>query len=593
MAPDTCCCSAAALRRRLPVLAWLRDYSLQWLRLDFIAGLSVGLTVIPQALAYAEVAGLPPQYGLYSAFMGCFVYFFLGTSRDVTLGPTAIMSLLVSFYTFREPAYAVLLAFLSGCIQLAMGLLHLGFLLDFISCPVIKGFTSAASITIGFGQIKNLLGLQKIPRQFFLQVYHTFLHIGETRVGDAVLGLASMLLLLVLKCMREHMPPPHPEMPFAVKFSRGLVWTVTTARNALVVSSAALIAYAFEVTGSHPFVLTGEIAEGLPPVRIPPFSVTTDNKTISFSEMVQDMGAGLAVVPLMGLLESIAVAKSFASQNNYRIDANQELLAIGLTNVLGSLVSSYPVTGSFGRTAVNAQTGVCTPAGGLVTGVLVLLSLDYLTSLFSYIPKSALAAVIITAVAPLFDVKIFRSLWRVQRLDLLPLCVTFLLSFWEIQYGILAGSLVSLLILLYSVARPKTQVSEGQIFVLQPASGLHFPAIDALRETITNRALEASPPRSAVLECTHISSIDYTVIAGLGELLEDFQKKGVALAFVGLQVPVLRTLLAADLKGFRYFTTLEEAEKFLQQELGTEPNSIHEGAVPEHRSSLLKSPSGP
>ncbi|XP_076791476.1 sodium-independent sulfate anion transporter isoform X3 [Arvicanthis niloticus] len=565
MAPGTRCCSGAVLRRRLPVLAWLPDYSLQWLRLDFIAGLSVGLTVIPQALAYAEVAGLPPQYGLYSAFMGCFVYFFLGTSRDVTLGPTAIMSLLVSFYTFREPAYAVLLAFLSGCLQLAMGLLHLGFLLDFISFPVIKGFTSAASITIGFGQIKNLLGLQNIPRQFFLQVYHTFLHIGETRVGDAILGLACMALLLVLKLMREHTPPPHPEMPLGVKFSRGLVWTVTT----------------------------GKIAEGLPPVRIPPFSVTTDNKTISFSEMVQDMGAGLAVVPLMGLLESIAVAKSFASQNNYHIDANQELLAIGLTNVLGSLISAYPVTGSFGRTAVNAQTGVCTPAGGLVTGVLVLLSLDYLTSLFYYIPKSALAAVIVTAMAPLFDVKIFRRLWRVQRLDLLPLCVTFLLSFWEIQYGILAGTLVSLLILLHSIARPKTQVSEGQILVVQLASGLHFPAIDALREAITKRALEASPPRCAVLECTHVSSIDYTVTVGLGELLEDFQKKGVTLAFVGLQVPVLRTLLAADLKGFRYFTTLEEAEKFLLQEPETQPYTIHEDAAPEHRSSLLKSPSGP
>lgn len=593
MAPDTHCCSRADLRRRLPVLAWLPNYSLRWLRMDVIAGLSVGLTVIPQALAYAEVAGLPPQYGLYSAFMGCFVYFVLGTSRDVTLGPTAIMSLLVSYYTFREPAYAVLLAFLSGCIQLAMGLLHLGFLLDFISCPVIKGFTSAASITIGFGQVKNLLGLQNIPRQFFLQVYHTFLHIGETRVGDAILGLVCMVLLLVLKLIREHIPPPHPEMPLGVKFSRGLVWTVTTARNALVVSFAALIAYAFEVTGSHPFILTGKIAQGLPPVRMPPFSVTTDNKTISFSEMVQDMGVGLAVVPLMGLLETIAVAKSFASQNNYRIDANQELLAIGLTNVLGSLVSSYPVTGSFGRTAVNAQTGVCTPAGGLVTGVLVLLSLDYLTLLFYYIPKSALAAVIIMAVAPLFDVKIFRRLWLVQRLDLLPLCVTFLLSFWEIQYGILAGTLVSLLILLHSVARPKTQVSEGQILVLQPASGLHFPAVDALREAMTKRALEASPPRSTVLECTHVSNIDYTVILGLGELLEDFQKKGVTLAFVGLQVPVLRTLLAADLKGFQYFTTLEEAEKSLQQEPGTQPYSIREDTAPEHRSSLLKSPSGP
>lgn len=595
MAPDTCCCSRRALQRRLPFLAWLPVYSLQWLPMDFIAGLSVGLTVIPQALAYAEVAGLPPQYGLYSAFTGCFVYFFLGTSRDVTLGPTAIMSLLVSFYTLHEPAYAVLLAFLSGCIQLAMGFLHLGFLLDFISCPVIKGFTSAATITIGFGQIKNLLGLQRIPRQFFLQVYHTFLHISETRVGDAVLGLACMVLLLALKLMREGVPPPDPETPLCVKLSRGLVWTVTTARNALVVSFAALIAYSFEVTGHHPFVLTGKIAEGLPPVRAPPFSVTTDNKTISFSEMVQNMGTGLAVVPLVGLLESIAVAKSFASQNNYRIDANQELLAIGLTNVLGSLVSSYPVTGSFGRTAVNAQTGVCTPAGGLVTGVLVLLSLNYLTSLFYYIPKSALAAVIIMAVAPLFDAKIFRTLWRVKRLDLLPLSVTFLLCFWEVQYGILAGTLVSLLILLHFVARPKTQVSEGRILVLQPASGLHFPAIDALREAIMNRALEAPLPRCAVLECTHVSCIDYTVVVGLSELLEDFQKRGVTLAFVGLQVPVLRTLLAADLKGLQYFTTLEEAEKCLQQEPGPQPHADLEDSVQSPGSpcsSLSRAPEG-
>uniref|UniRef100_A0A8D2JMB3 Sodium-independent sulfate anion transporter n=1 Tax=Sciurus vulgaris TaxID=55149 RepID=A0A8D2JMB3_SCIVU len=588
MAPDTCCCSAVALQRRLPILAWLPDYSLQWLKMDFIAGLSVGLTVIPQALAYAEVAGLPPQFGLYSAFMGCFVYFFLGTSRDVTLGPTAIMSLLVSFYTFHEPAYAVLLAFLSGCIQLAMGFLRLGFLLDFISCPVIKGFTSAATVTIGFGQIKNLLGLQNTPRQFFLQVYHTFLSIGETRVGDAVLGLVCMVLLLVLKLMRDHVPPVHPEMPPGVRLSHGLVWTATTARNALVVSFAALVAYSFEVTGYQPFILTGETAEGLPPVRTPPFSLTTANGTISFTEMVQDMGAGLAVVPLVGLLESIAVAKAFASQNNYRVDANQELLAIGLTNVLGSLVSAYPVTGSFGRTAVNAQSGVCTPAGGLVTGALVLLSLDYLTSLFYYIPKAALAAVIIMAVAPLFDTKIFGTLWRVKRLDLLPLGVTFLLCFWEIQYGILAGTLVSLLILLHAVARPKTQVSEGLVLVLQPASGLHFPAIETLREAVLKRALEGPPRRCVVLECTHVSCIDYTVVLGLGDLLEELHRQGAALVFVGLQVPVLRALLAADLKGFQHFSTLEEAEKYLQQDPGTQPYDSCDDPAPEHKIALLK-----
>ncbi|XP_059764695.1 sodium-independent sulfate anion transporter isoform X5 [Balaenoptera ricei] len=504
-APMSCCWSTATMQKRLPFLAWLPDYTWHALKMDFIAGISVGLTVIPQALAYAEVAGLPPQYGLYSAFMGCFVYFFLGTSRDVTLGPTAIMSLLVSFYTFHEPAYAVLLAFLSGCIQLGMGFLRLGFLLDFISCPVIKGFTSAAAIIIGFGQIKNLLGLQHISRQFFLQVYYTFHNIGETRVGDAVLGLVCMVLLLVLKLMRDHVPPVHPEMPTGVRLSHGLVWTATT-----------------------------------------------------------------------------------ASQNNYRIDANQELLAIGLTNILGSLFSSYPVTGSFGRTAVNAQSGVCSPAGGLMTGALVLLSLDYLTSLFYYIPKSALAAVIIMAVVPLFDTKIVGTLWRVKRLDLLPLCVTFLLCFWEVQYGILAGTLVSMLILLHSVARPKIQVSEGPMLVLQPASGLHFPAIETLREALLSRALETSPPRSAALDCTHICNIDYTVVLGLGELLEDFHKRGATLALIGLQVPVLRVLLSADLKGVLYFCTLEEAEKYLKQEPGTQPYNGSEDSVPEHKIALLK-----
>ncbi|XP_004639565.2 sodium-independent sulfate anion transporter isoform X1 [Octodon degus] len=588
MALRTYCCSVSAWQRRLPFLAWLPQYSLQWLKMDFIAGLSVGLTVIPQALAYAEVAGLPPQYGLYSAFMGCFVYFFLGTSRDVTLGPTAIMSLLVSFYTFHEPAYAVLLAFLSGCIQLTMGFLHLGFVLDFVSCPVIKGFTSAAAVTIGFGQIKNLLGLRNIPSQFFLQVYRTFRSITETRVGDAILGLVCMVLLLVLKLMRDHMPPVRPEMALGVRLSCGLVWTAATARNALVVSFAALVAYSFEVTGHRPFILTGEISKGLPPARVPPFSVSTANGTASFTEMVQDMGAGLAVVPLIGLLESIAVAKAFASQNDYRVDANQELLAIGLTNTLGSFISSYPITGSFGRTAVNAQSGVCTPAGGLVTGVLVLLSLDYLTSLFYYIPKAALAAVIIMAVAPLFDTKIFGTLWRVKRLDLLPLCVTFLLCFWEVQYGILAGTLVSMLLLLHSVARPKVQVSEGPVLVLQPASGLHFPTIEALRDTILNQALEVSLPRSAVLECSHVCSIDYTVVLGLAGLLEDFRKQDISLVFVGLQAPVLRILLAADLKGFQYFPTLEEAEKYLRQEPGTEPYNSCEGSVPEHQVALLK-----
>ncbi|XP_039417970.1 sodium-independent sulfate anion transporter isoform X7 [Corvus cornix cornix] len=401
-------------RPALPILRWLPRYSRAWLPLDLLAGLAVGLTTVPQALAYAELAGLPLQYGLYSSFMGCFVYCFLGTAKDVTLGPTAIMSLLVSSYAFHEPVYAVLLTFLSGCIQLAMGLLHLGFLLDFISCPVIKGFTSAASITISFNQIKNILGLQGIPRQFFLQVYETLRRIWETRAGDAVLGLTCLAVLTGLRAMKSHLPQAAPAEPLAVRISYLIVWISATARNALVVLFAGLVAYSFQVMGSQPFRLTGSIPQGLPAFRPPHFSLAVPNGTVPFQSMVEDMGVGLAVVPLMGLLETIAIAKAFASQSGYRIDPNQELLALGVANVLGSFVSSYPITGSFGRTAVNAQSGVCTPAGGLVTGALVLLSLAYLTSLFYYIPKAALAAVIISAVVPMFDAGIFRTLWRVK-----------------------------------------------------------------------------------------------------------------------------------------------------------------------------------
>ncbi|KAM6111104.1 LOW QUALITY PROTEIN: sodium-independent sulfate anion transporter [Pterocles gutturalis] len=535
----------------LPVLRWLPRYSVAWLRLDVLAGSPWGLTAVPQALAYAEVAGLPPQVvRLYSSFMGCFVYCFLGTAKDVTLGPTAIMSLLVSSYAFHEPVYAILLAFLSGCVQLAMGLLHLGFLLDFISVPVIKGFTSAASITISFNQIKNILGLRGIPRQFFLQVYERCGGSGRTRAGDAVLGLACLAVLAGLRVMKSRLPRPSRVEPLAARLSYLIVWTSTTARNALVVLFG-LVAYSFQAMGSQPLTLTG-IPRGLPTFRSRASPWLVPNGTVPFRGMVEVQGVA-AVVPLMCLLETVAIAQGFPSQNGYRIDPNQELLAMGCANVLGSFVSAYPITGSFGR-----WSGVCTPAGGLVTGALVLLS-AYLTSLFCYIPKSALAAVIIAAVVPMFDAGIFRTLWRVKRLDLVPLCVTFLLCFWEIQYGIVAV-LVSGILLLYSIARPPIKVSEGDVLLVQPGSSLHFPAIECLRDTVCSCALAAaSPPRSVILDCRHISSIDYTVVAGLAELLRDLRKHGRSLAFCSLQDPVL-LLLAADLEGFQHFQR-EEAER--------------------------------
>ncbi|XP_071359423.1 sodium-independent sulfate anion transporter [Trachinotus anak] len=561
------CCSYSTLKAWLPILSWLPRYKLRWLQMDLLAGLTVGLTTVPQVLAYAEVAGLPVQYGLYSAFMGGFIYTLLGTSKDVTLGPTAIMSLLCFSVVGGQPHRAVLLSLLCGLIQAVMALLRLGFLLDFISFPVIKGFTCAAAITIGFGQVKNILGVQGIPHQFFLEVYYTFYRIPEAKIGDVVLGLLCLSLLVMLMFMKTSLGsddgPPYS------RIARKLVWAVATMRNSLVVVAASFVAFSWDAYGYHVFTITGEISQGLPPFRPPPTSDTTANGTVvSFGEIVEGFGGGLAVIPFMGLLESIAIAKAFASQNDYRIDANQELLAIGVTNIMGSFVSGYPVTGSFGRTAVNSQTGVCTPAGGIITSVIVLLSLAFLMPAFYYIPKASLAAVIICAVAPMVDYHVVANMWRIRKLDLLPFVVTFLMSFWQVQYGIVGGVAVSGLLLLYNTARPKIKVSDHGALVMELSSGLSFPATEYLSHIIHTQALQASPPRSVVLDCSHVSTIDYTVISEIRDLLRQFKLRDVRLVFCGLQRSVQQVLLAADLQGLRYTDSVEAA---LQMESG---NSI-------------------
>ncbi|KAF7658674.1 hypothetical protein LDENG_00009710 [Lucifuga dentata] len=470
------------------------------------------------------------------------------------------MSLLCFSVVGGNPSRAVLLSLLCGVIQTAMALLRLGFLLDFISFPVIKGFTCAAAVTIGFGQVQNILGLRGIPHQFILQVYYTFYRIPEAKIGDVVLGLLCLALLIMLMVMKTSLSSLSEDTPAYARVSRRIVWTVATVRNALVVVAATCIAFSWDAYGYHIFTITGKTTEGLPPFKPPPTSDTTANGTVvTFGEIVEGFGGGLAVIPFMGLLESIAIAKAFASQNDYRIDANQELLAIGVTNIMGSFVSAYPVTGSFGRTAVNSQTGVCSPAGGIITSVIVLLSLAFLMPVFYYIPKASLAAVIICAVAPMVDYRVVTKMWRIRKLDLLPFTVTFLMSFWEVQYGIIGGIAVSGALLLYNIARPQLKVSDQGMLVMELGTGLSFPATEYFSHIIHTQALQASPPRSVVLDCHHVSVIDYTVVNELRDLLRQFRLRGVLLIFCRLQPSVLQVLQAADLQDLRYTDSVEAA----------------------------------
>lgn len=261
------------IKKFLPIVEWLPKYTFSYLARDIIAGLTVGLMVIPQGLAYATIAGLSPQYGLYSAFMGCFVYCFFGTSKDVTLGPTAIMSLMVNHFGEADPARAIALSLFCGIIQFTMGVLRLGFIVRFISVPVISGFVSAAAVTIGFGQVKNLLGLSGIPRDSIHCIAETFRRVSETNLYDLALGSCCIVLLLLLKHLNKTQWPDEGEgVAMPQRIARKVVWVVTTGRNALIVLVASLIALAVDSQGyKEVFTLTGTINSGVPPFEVKHF----------------------------------------------------------------------------------------------------------------------------------------------------------------------------------------------------------------------------------------------------------------------------------------------------------------------------------
>jgi len=604
-------CNKKQLQRKLPITEWLPKYNGNFALSDLIAGITVGLTVIPQGIAYAIVAELPPQYGLYSAFMGCFVYMFFGTSKDVTVGPTAIMALMTAQYASRGPLFVVLLTFLSGLVIMALGILRLGMVIDFISVPVIAGFTSAAAITIASSQVKSIFGLEI--------VHHLDLHIegilktwieivdnfDSIRVADTLLGLGCVVILLLMRAMKNvtWFDVPDEEegtepttcqslcarLPSKVRFGLSkLIWILSTARNAVVVVTCALVAYGTDpVLPEDPhsrnttFLLTGNIQSGLPPFAIPPFSATDDKGNyISFSEMVGDLGEALIIIPLIAILENIAIAKAFAGGK--QLDASQEMVALGLCNVFGSFVSSMPITGSFSRTAVNCSSGVKTQFGGLYTGALVLLALGLLMPFCAYIPKASLAAVIITAVIFSVEYEVVRPMWRSKRVDLIPAFATFFCClFWALEYGILVGVVVQIIFILYNSARPSVRVeiqqlsSCGKTYLwTSPDRALYFPSINYIRNVI-NKAASAGEGAglAVVVDCSHISSTDFTAAKGFKAMISDFQSRGQPLIFHNAQTSVMDTFTGAIGTNIVVTHSIQELHVCLHALMCTDPET--------------------
>ncbi|KAK2581384.1 hypothetical protein KPH14_005068 [Odynerus spinipes] len=509
-------------KRRLPILSWAPKYKATWLPQDALAGFTVGLTAIPQGIAYGVVAGLSPEYGLYAAFMASFVYIFFGSCENITIGPTAIMATMVQpLVSSHGKDMAILIAFLKGCIVTLLGILHLGFLLDFISLPVITGFTSAAAINIASSQFKALLGIPGRTESFLDSIIEIFSNLNAVRYQDTLLGVCTIIVLVLFK----HLPGRRRGT-----WMQKICWCLTLARNAMVVVAGTVIAYVFYINGEEIFRLTGSMGQGLPPLQPPPFSTTFQNRTYDFVEMTKAMGSTLISIPIVSTIEHMAIAKAFAKGRS--LDATQEMFALGLCNIFGSFVSSMPVTGSFTRTAVNHASGVKTTFGGLFTGCLVLLAAGFLTSTFRFIPKATLAGVIICAMYYMLDFGTYVLLWRARKIDFLIMLLTLLpCVFLGLELGIAIGIVLNLISLLFFAARPSIETrmeqittQEAHVIRVTPREAVAFPAAEHLRASVME--LSEKNLCNVILDCENLKRMDVTVAKNIKLLANDLSLRG-------------------------------------------------------------------
>jgi sulfate permease, SulP family len=530
------------LSRWVPLMALLRDYPRALLRGDLTAGLTTAVMLIPQAMAYASLAGMPPITGLYASIVPIAVYALLGTSGALAFGPVAIVSLLtasaVAPLADGDPttyvALAALLALLVGAIQLLLGLLRLGVVVDLLSHAVISGFTSAAALVIAASQLRALTGIEAEGGETLVAEVGGLLgSITTAHPTTLAVGLASVVGLVVLK---RRLP----------RFPGALV----------VVGAATLAAYALSLPAAGVEVL-GRVPSGLPAPVLPNIGLG----------QVQALLVPALVIALLSYLEGISVAKAIASRTNDRVDSSQELIASGAANLAAGVFQSFPVAGGFSRTAVNAQAGARTQVAGLVTAATLALSVLVLTPLFTYLPRAVLAAIVVVAVAGLVDVAAARRAWHTDRWDFAMLAATFTATVGlGVELGIAIGVGASLLLLVGRTARP--HITElGRV----PSSG-HYRNIDRF-ETITDprvllvrvdaallfataptvtRRLEAMAEarderlRWVVLDASAVSDLDGDGVHVLDDLERTLRDRDVALHLVTVRGPVRDALQRAQ-----------------------------------------------
>jgi high affinity sulfate transporter 1 len=538
-----------ALSLRLPVFTSLRGYRAGWLRGDVIAGLTVWAVLVPEALAYASIAGVSPVVGLYAAPGALILYAAFGSSKHLVVGPMAATAALsaaavgtvAAGNNGRFAALTATLAITTGILALAAGLARLGFLANFISEPVLKGFIVGLALTIIIGQVPKLLGIEKGSGDFFEQLWDVITRLGDSQWQTVIVGLLSLAVVLVLRRVAPIVPAP-----------------------LVAVALGILAVYALNLQ-HHGVKIVGHIDSGLPSFGLP---------SVPAKDYLKLTGSAVGVM-LVGFAEGLGAAKTYAARNGYQVSPNRELIGLGTANLAAGLSSGMVVNGSLSKTAVNGSAGARTQMSGLVVAVLTILTLLFLTGLFEDLPEATLGAVVIAALIELVDISALRELYRAYtkrlgqiygpaaRADFIAAVAAMLgVLIFDTLPGLFIGITVSLLLLLYRVSRPHVAVL-GQVpgtsqwadvaqhpedetipgvAILRAESGLFFANADHVRVMI-NEAATAEGVHAVVLDGETVPFVDVTAARMLDELTADLHRRGVRLV-IARDVGQVRDVLA-------------------------------------------------
>ncbi|MEW7989385.1 MAG: solute carrier family 26 protein [Candidatus Thiodiazotropha sp.] len=529
----------------IPFLGWIGELKdKQTVRADIIAGITVALVLVPQSMAYAQLAGLPVYYGLYASFLPPMIAAFFGSSRQLATGPVAVVSLMTA--AALEPiatspdtylAYALLLAFMVGVFQMFLGLFKLGVLVDFLSHPVVVGFTNAGALIIATSQLGKVFGVS-VEREahHYETVWNTILAAIDSTHGST-LGMAILAFAIMWGLKRY--APSLPGVLIAVVVTTLIAWLA-----------------GFNEAGGK---VVGDIPKGLPALSLPIFDFTT----------VWQLIPAAITISLIGFMEAISIAKAMAARTRQRLNANQELIGQGLSNVAASMFSGYPVSGSFSRSAVNINAGAMTGFSSIITGLVVMITLIFLTPLLYHLPQATLAAVIIMAVINLIKIDPIVHAWKAQPHDAIVAVITFVLTLVyapHLDKGIIIGVLLSLGLFLWRTMRPRfAQLSRYKDGTMRDIRVRHLPTspvISVVRfdgslyfasagyfETKILGVVATNPElKYIILDGEGINQIDATGEEVLHHLWERLQAQGITLVIARMKKQFMDTLRRTGLK---------------------------------------------